>query len=116
MECGAPRRLLAFTYTSQDYFSVRDSLFGDVNDFKGFLPCYVAKAIIYRCSWKALFMFANSEMAAQSARTPWHSRTRAIGVYLWLLEAYVLNIRSRGFRTLSKGRLMIAPPSRVGLF
>ncbi len=35
MECGAPRRLLAFTNKSQAYFSVRDSLFGDANKPKG---------------------------------------------------------------------------------
>ncbi len=34
MECGAPRRLLVSTCTSQAYFSVRDSLFGDANDSK----------------------------------------------------------------------------------
>ncbi len=93
----AERRLLAFTYNSQAYFSIRDSFFGDANKPKGLSAVTRRQSNHLQILLKGIFHVYELQKGGAERRTPWHSRTRAIGVYLWLLEAFIIDVRSRLF-------------------
>ncbi len=114
MECGAPRRLLASTYTSQAYFRVRDSLFGDANDSKELSAVQRRPNNHRQILLKDTFHVYELHKGGAERRTPRHSRTRAISVCHWLLEAYNLNMRSRRILyTLSRAQEVFLPSLRA---